>query len=40
MIIVTDSSPFVVLVAVGHVDVLAALFEERLPSGLLWTERS
>jgi predicted nucleic acid-binding protein len=30
MIIVADSSPFVVLVAVGHVDVLAALFEEVL----------
>jgi predicted nucleic acid-binding protein len=30
MRIVADSSPFVVLVAVGHVDVLAALFEEVL----------
>jgi predicted nucleic acid-binding protein len=30
MRIVADSSPFVVLVAVGHVDVLATLFEEVL----------
>jgi predicted nucleic acid-binding protein len=32
MIIVADSSPFVVLVAIGHVDVLPALFQEvRIP---------
>jgi predicted nucleic acid-binding protein len=30
MIIVADSSPFVVLVAVGHVDVLVTLFQEVL----------
>jgi predicted nucleic acid-binding protein len=30
MIVVADSSPFVVLVAIGHVDVLPALFKEVL----------
>jgi predicted nucleic acid-binding protein len=30
MIIVADSSPFVVLIAIGHVDVLPALFNEIL----------
>lgn len=30
MIVVTDASPFVVLVAIGHVDVLPTLFQEIL----------
>jgi predicted nucleic acid-binding protein len=30
MIVVADTSPFVVLVAIGHVDVLLALFKEVL----------
>lgn len=30
MIVVADTSPFVVLVAIGHVDVLPTLFEEVL----------
>jgi len=30
MIVVADTSPFVVLVAIGHVDVLPALFKEVL----------
>jgi predicted nucleic acid-binding protein len=30
MIVVADASPFVVLVAIGHVDVLPTLFREVL----------